>query len=47
MIIAEIQDYSGIQSWIQDRRKTIETKVNKVIAAALPVTIEYISRARE
>ena len=48
MIIAEIKDYSGIQSWIQvRRRKAIEAKVNEVIAAVLPVTIEYISRPRE
>ena len=44
MIIVEIKDYSGIQSWIQVRRKVIEAKVNEVIAAALPVTTEYISR---
>ena len=44
LIIVEIKDYSGIQSWIQVRRKVIEAKVNEVIAAALPVTTEDISR---
>ena len=37
-------DYLLAECPIDDQVKAIEAKVNEVIAAALPVTVEYMSR---